>query len=159
MRPRFARLRCALAAERGTLTILITGVLVVILMVIGLGVSITGVALERNELQAAADGAALAASQAFDESDVYGPSAAGAAPGRITPGRAQARSAAQAYLRRYPVDSERTGSLAIRSLDVAQDGTVTVALGARTDPPLVSWFTRRTGTSVLIEATGHARST
>src|SRR5690625_6804449 len=53
------------------MTVLTTGVLVVVLMVIGVGTSITGVHLERNALQHAADSAALAASQAVDEHALY----------------------------------------------------------------------------------------
>src|SRR5690606_1477333 len=59
------------ADARGSMTILTTGVLVVILMVIAVGTSITGVQLERNGLQHAADSAALAASQAVDPARIY----------------------------------------------------------------------------------------
>ena len=53
------------SSDRGSMTVLTTGVLVVILLVMAVGTAITSVHLERNRLQSAADGAALAASQAF----------------------------------------------------------------------------------------------
>lgn len=150
--PVSARLR----RDHGTMTILTTGVLVVILMVIALGVAITGVQLERNELQSAADGAALAASQGFGQAQVYAP---GAGPGSApVPTSDEAERAAVAYLRDYPLDSQRTSDLQIVSVDVRQDGAVRVVLSARTDPPLVGWFTRGRGTSVTLQAAGEARA-
>src|SRR5690625_7822384 len=82
------------------MTVLTTGVLVVVLMVIGVGTSITGVHLERNALQHAADSAALAASQAVDEHALY---TKGEGP-LVLP--ASARAAAEQHLRDYPPRSE-----------------------------------------------------
>lgn len=138
------------------MTILTTGVLVVILLVIAVGVAITGVQLERNELQSAADGAALAASQGFDAGQIYGPDgAAGRAP---VPTEEDAERAARDYLTDYPLDTDRTHDLRISAVTVASDGTVRVQLSARTDPPLVGWFTRGTDTSVTLHAAGTARA-
>lgn len=148
--------RARLRDDTGTMTILTTGILVVILMVIGVGVAITGVHLERNELQAMADGSALAASQAFDEAQLYAPGASAATTPAVT--RDRARRAAADYLQAYPSGSTRLRDARIDRLDVAEDGTVTVVLVARVDPPLVDWFTRRTGTAVTIRASGDARS-
>lgn len=145
-----------LREDRGTMTILITGVLVVILMVTALGVAITGVELERNELQAAADGTALAAAQGFAQQDLYDASRPAGTP--VHPHPAIATRAGTAYLRTYPLSGSRTHDLRIADLTVAADGTVTVTLTARTDPPLVGWFTRGTGTSIPLQVTGHARA-
>ncbi|MDO5663037.1 MAG: Tad domain-containing protein [Brachybacterium sp.] len=145
--------------EHGSITLLITGLLVVILMVVAVGTSITGVHLDRNAVQSMADGAALTASQQLDEDMLYTPDGAPAgvnAPVRID--EAEARRAATAYLRTYPQPSERLSDLRIDSLAVGEDGTVTVVVAGRTDPPLIGWVTGLTGTSVPLSATGHARS-
>lgn len=134
------------------MTILTTGVLVVILMVIAVGTSITGVHLERNRLQHAADGAALAASQAIDPANLYGPG-----EGSV-PSRADARAAAIDHLETYPLDSTRTEDLAVGEVEVEVDGTVRIELRATTHPPLAGWFTRGTGLTVTLTVDGEARS-
>ena len=140
------------ADARGSMTILTTGVLVVILMVIAVGTSITGVQLERNGLQHAADSAALAASQAVDPariySDVDGPA--------IHTG--SARDAAEEHLRTYPYDTTSTEDIHIQEVTVDADGTAHVVLAARTNPPLVGWFTRGTDTSIPLTVLGEARA-
>lgn len=134
------------------MTILTTGVLVVILMVIAVGTSITGVHLERNRLQHAADGAALAASQALDPSDLYGPG-----PGAV-PSVADARAAAADHLATYPIDSTRTEAIEVGQVRIDAGGTVHVQLSATTHPPLAGWFTRGTGIAVTLTVEGEARS-
>ena len=146
------RLRERVLESRGSMTILTTGVLVVILMVIGVGTAITGVQLERNGLQHAADSAALAASQAVDPSRIYD---AGDGPA-IHPG--SARDAAEQHLRTYPHDTTSTEEIRLEDVSVDADGTVHVVLAARTNPPLVGWFTRGTGTSIPLTVTGEARA-
>jgi Flp pilus assembly protein TadG len=134
------------------MTILTTGVLVVILMVIGVGTAITGVQLERNGLQHAADSAALAGSQAVDPSRIYDD---GDGPA-IHSG--SARDAAEKHLRTYPYDTTSTEDIHLEDVSVDADGTVHVVLAARTNPPLVGWFTRGTGTSIPLTVTGEARA-
>ncbi|MEE1616939.1 pilus assembly protein TadG-related protein [Brachybacterium sp. J153] len=145
-------LRLRLAEATGSMTLLTTGVLVVVLMVIGVGTAITGVQLERTALQHAADAAALAGSQAVDPSRIYDSSDGPV----IHPG--SARRAAQDHLASYPLDSSRTHDLQLADVSVDDDGTVRVVLTARTDPPLAGWFTRGTGTSVPLTVEGEARS-
>lgn len=147
-----ASFRSRLRDQRGSMTILTTGVLVVILMVIGVGTAITGVHLERTGLQHAADSAALAASQAVDPARLYD-SGDGAA---LHP--ASARRAAEDHLRAYPLDTTSTEGLQIESVSVGASGTVRVVLSARTHPPLAGWFTRGTGTAVPLTVYGEARS-
>ncbi|ASK64891.1 hypothetical protein CFK39_02530 [Brachybacterium avium] len=137
---------------RGSMTILTTGVLVVILMVIAVGTAITGVQLERNGLQHAADSAALAAAQSVDSSRLYSADGDSA----IHPG--SARTAAEAHLRTYPHETTRTEAIGLASLTVDPDGTVHVVLTARTHPPLAGWFTRRTGTAIPLTVEGEARA-
>lgn len=143
-----ARLR----AESGSMTILTTGVLVVILLVTALGAAITGVHLERNALQSAADSAALAAAQGLDGERVYVP---GGGPPLTVPG---AREAAAEHLAAYPLDTSRTHDLRIESVTVDGAGTVRVVVTARTDPPLAGWFTRGTGTAIPLAVEGEARA-
>lgn len=145
-------LRARLRESRGSITILTTGVLVVILMVIGVGTAITGVHLERTALQHAADSAALAASQAVDPARIY-VDTGGAA---IHPG--SARRAAEDHLRSYPLETTRTEGLRVANVTVDAEGTVSVVLTARTHPPLAGWFTRRTSTSVPLTVEGEARA-
>lgn len=140
------------ADSRGSMTILTTGVLVVILMVIAVGTAITGVQLERNGLQHAADSAALAASQAVDPSRIY---SAGDGPA-IHAG--SARDAAEEHLRSYPYDTTSTEDIHLQDVTVDADGTAHVVLAARTNPPLVGWFTRGTGTSIPLTVVGEARA-
>lgn len=147
-----AWLRARLAAVEGSMTILTTGVLVVILLVAALGAAITGVHLERNELQHAADATALAASQGLDPAELY-------IPGDETPVTpSSAREAAEAHLATYPFDPSRTTGITLASVEVDPDGSVRVVLTARTDPPLAGWFTRGTGTSIPLAVDGEARA-
>ncbi|MGP9538966.1 pilus assembly protein TadG-related protein [Brachybacterium sp. AOP43-C2-M15] len=134
------------------MTILTTGVLVVILMVIAVGTAITGVQLERTGLQHAADSAALAAAQAVDGARLY---EGGDGP-VIHP--ASARAAAEEHLRTYPHDTTSTEGIHLEEVTVDPDGTVHVILSARTHPPLAGWFTRGTGLSIPLTVTGEARA-
>lgn len=152
MRRLLAALRDRLRDARGSMTILTTGVLVVVLMVIAVGTAITGVQLERNGLQHAADSAALAAAQAVDPARLY-VAGDGAAIHRST-----ARAAAEAHLRDYPHETASTGSIQLAEVSVDADGTVHVVISARTHPPLAGWFTRGTGTAIPLTVEGEARA-
>lgn len=145
-------LRERLADARGSMTILTTGVLVVILMMIAVGTAITGVHLERNGLQHTADSAALTASQAVDPARLY-TDGDGAA---IHPG--SARAAAEEHLRDYPHDTTNTQDIYLADVTVSEDGTVRVVITARTHPPLAGWFTRGTGTAIPLTVEGEARA-
>lgn len=145
-------LRERLAATRGSMTILTTGVLVVILLVIAVGTAITGVQLERTALQHTADNVALAASQGVDASRLYD---AGDGP-VVDVGTA--RAAAQQHLRDYPLPTTRTEDIHLADLTVDPDGTVHVVLSARTHPPLAGWFTRGTETAIPLTVEGEARA-
>lgn len=152
MRRLLAVLRGRLRDARGSMTILTTGVLVVVLMVIAVGTAITGVQLERNGLQHAADSAALAAAQAVDPARLY-IDGDGAAIHRGT-----ARAAAEAHLRDYPHETTSTESIQLAEVAVDADGTVHVVITARTHPPLAGWFTRGTGTAIPLTVEGEARA-
>ncbi|GAA4525662.1 pilus assembly protein TadG-related protein [Brachybacterium paraconglomeratum] len=152
MRRDLDALRTRLADARGSMTILTTGVLVVVLMVIGVGTAITGVQLERNGLQHAADSAALAAAQAVDPARLY-TAGEGAAIHRSS-----ARAAAEDHLRDYPHETTSTEAIQLADISVDADGTVHVVITARTHPPLAGWFTRGTGTAIPLTVEGEARA-
>ncbi|PMC76562.1 MULTISPECIES: pilus assembly protein TadG-related protein [unclassified Brachybacterium] len=152
MSEHLARLRERIAGTSGSMTILTTGVLVVLLMVIAVGTAVTGVQLERNGLQHAADAAALAASQAVDPSEIYR-----AGEGSVI-SPPEARQAAADHLAAYPLDSDRVEGVEILGVTVAADGTVHVVLAARAHPPLLSWFSRETGMTIPLTVTGEARA-
>jgi len=62
------------------------------------------------------------------------------------------------HLRTYPHDTTSTEDIRLEDVSVDADGTVHVVLAARTNPPLVGWFTRGTGTSIPLTVTGEARA-
>lgn len=134
------------------MTILTTGVLVVILMVVAVGTAVTGVQLERNGLQHAADSAALAAAQSVDPSRIYSDGE------RAAIHEGSARAAAEDHLRDYPHGTARTENIHLADLTVDPDGTIHVVLTARTHPPLAGWFTRGTGTAIPLTVEGEARA-
>lgn len=145
-------LRDRIADARGSMTILTTGVLVVVLMVIAVGTAITGVQLERTGLQHAADSAALAAAQSVDPSRIYTAGDGSA----IHEG--SARAAALEHLRTYPHETTRTEDIRLSTVSVGPDGTVRVVLTARTHPPLAGWFTRGTSSAIPLTVEGEARA-
>ena len=69
-----------------------------------------------------------------------------------------ARDAAEEHLRTYPYDTTSTEDIHIQEVTVDPDGTAHVILAARTNPPLVGWFTRGTGTSIPLTVLGEARA-
>lgn len=147
-----ARLTGRLADQVGSMTVLTTGVLVVILMVMAVGTAVTGVHLERAALQDMADSAALAGAEAMAPSRLY--SGGG---GTVVDGPS-ARKAAEGHLAEHPSTSQRSRGITVTSVDVDPDGTVRVVVTAKVDPPLAGWFTRGTGTSVPVAVEGEARA-
>lgn len=146
------RLRRRLSGDDGTITILLVGVLVVLLLVIGMGVAVTGVHLQRTELQNVADGAALAAAESIESPGFYN----GQAP--RGPSRASAHGAAQAYVSTHAQFAPVTTDVQVAEVHVGADGTARVTVTARTRPPLVGWFMRATGTSIPLTTVGEAHA-
>lgn len=135
-----------LRGERGQTSVFIIGLLVVILMVIGFGVAVSGVQLDRKELLGRSDGAALHAASAVDEQEVYN----GASRGETLPASLiGARRFAEDYLSDYATSSHpRLRGIRLARVSVDPDGTVGLDLTATSDPPLVGWFTSRVGWSI-----------
>ncbi|MGY5765978.1 pilus assembly protein TadG-related protein [Brachybacterium sp. DNPG3] len=134
------------------MTVLTTGVLVVIIMVMAVGTAVTGVHLERSALQDMADSAALAGADAMAPSRLYD-----GVRGPLVD-ESSARTAAQAQLARQAGTASRSREVAISRVEVDADGTVRVVVTARVDPPLAGWFTRGTGTAVPVAVEGEARA-
>lgn len=146
---RRAALRAGLRRDEGTITILLVGVLVVVLMVIGVGVSITGVHLQRTELQDAADAAALAASQSVESQSFYGTGE------RLT--AASARSSAEHHLSTYIHLTSGIDQARIEAVDVGSDGTVRLTLVGRAHPPLIGWLVD-SGMEIPVTVVGEAHA-
>lgn len=147
-----SRLRHRFVDDSGTITVLLIGVLVVILMVMAMGGAVTGVHLERNGLQHAADTAALAASQALTPEGIYDDQVNSA----VSP--TQARQIAAEHLAEYPFGERRLHDVSIDSFEVASDGTVRLTVSAGTHPPLLGWFLQGAGISIPLQVTGQARA-
>lgn len=149
--------------DSGNMTVLTGGVIAIVLLAIGVGTALTGVHLERKELQSAADGAALYAVARVAEDAVYGGAAEQAGePAPLTGERrlplsqAGVREAAEQYLADYPSPAGRTGPPAVADVELLGDGTAQLTLTAVTNPPLIGWITDATGTGVVLRATATA---
>ncbi|MCS6710985.1 glycerate kinase [Brachybacterium sp. EF45031] len=121
------------------MSVLTLGLIVVILMVVALGAAVSSVQLDRHELQDAADGAALAASQGIDESGLYEPDRDRTG---IPLSEGEMRRAARSYLDAYPFESPRLRDVTLVDVTRQPGGEVTIRLAARTDPALIGWLTR-----------------
>jgi hypothetical protein len=148
-----------LREEDGNMTVLTSGVLGIVLLAIGVGTALTGVHLERKELQAMADGAALYAVSRVGEDALYGGGvpADGAPDRRALPLTEDAvRAAAEAYLADYPRTGGRTSHPVVSDVALLGDGTAEVTLAAVTDPPLVGWLTDAADAGVRLGASATA---
>lgn len=157
--PRQAR-RCAtrrarLASEDGNASVLTIGLVTIVLMLIAFGTALTGIELDRNRLHFIADGAALYASGAFDETSVYEGSEAHV---RFAPSETSADERVREYVRQYPGTSARLRNVTVDSVDAYADGRVEVRLSAVTDPPLVGWISRSldAGVPLRVVSEGHS---
>jgi uncharacterized membrane protein len=134
------------AAEKGQITLLVIGFAVILLALIAVVVDASQVVLLRRSLSSLADGAALAAAQSLAEDALYSGRAVETLP--LDP--AGARSVVVAYLSQAGAD--------VTLVDVAvADDTVSVAVAARADLPLVGSVTQAfQGTTVTARATARS---
>lgn len=147
--------RTRVREEHGNTSVLTIGLTVIVLMLIGFGVALTGVEIDRNRLQFVADGAALYASSAFDERQVYD------GDGSVTsrsPTEAQARDRVREYLAEYPLRHRRLSHIQARRVSVEADGRVHVELVAQTKPPLVGWISESLDVPVRITVASEAHT-
>lgn len=133
-------------AERGSVTPLVAGILLLTGVMAVSVIDSTDLALTRTALQSLADGAALAGAQSFTPSSV----ALTASGISVTVTKSTATLAARAYLK----DSGVTG-VALQSATVPDSHTAVVTLSRVWSPPLVSQFIP---VRVRLTATARART-
>ncbi len=132
--------------EGGQITLLVIGFAVILLALVAVVVDASQIVLLRRSLSSLADGAALTAAQSLAEGALYSGQAAETLP--LDP--AGARSAVSAYL------SQAGADVVLVEVTVADD-TVSVALAARADLPLIGTVTQAfQGTTVTARATARS---
>ena len=132
--------------EGGQITLLVIGFAVILLALVAVVVDASQTVLLRRSLSSLADGAALTAAQSLAEGALYSGQAAETLP--LDP--AGARSAVSAYL------SQAGADVVLVEVTVADD-TVSVALAARADLPLIGTVTQAfQGTTVTARATARS---
>lgn len=132
--------------EDGQITLLVIGFAVILLALVAVVVDASQVVLLRRSLSSLADGAALTAAQSLAEGALYSGQVADSLP--LDP--AGARSAVSAYL------SQAGADVVLVDVTVADD-TVSVALAARADLPLIGTVTEAfQGTTVTARATARS---
>jgi uncharacterized membrane protein len=143
--------RVDVRSDEGTVLLLILGLVVVAALFVAVVTDISALYLERRELIAAADGAALAGAQAVDEESVYldGLPASGPVP--------LDQEAAEQAARDYLADSGLlTGKLEVSISTSAT--TVSVVLATRLDLPVASTVTAGASGSAAVSASATART-
>jgi len=132
--------------EGGQITLLVIGFAVILLALVAVVVDASQIVLLRRSLSSLADGAALTAAQSLAEGALYSGQAAETLP--LDP--AGARSAVSAYL------SQAGADVVLVEVTVADD-SVSVALAARADLPLIGTVTQAfQGTTVTARATARS---
>lgn len=115
-------------------------------------VSATGIHLERKELLALADLAALEAADALDEPGYY--AHPGGEPLRLSP--ATVRASVEGYLAEAP-EADRFSDLVIVEATTEDGRTATVTLAALAHPALISTVTAPWSDGIALEVTTSAR--
>ena len=138
-------------SDEGTVLLLIVGLVVVAALLVAVVTDVSALYLERRELVAAADGAALAGAQAVDEESVYrnGLPATGPVP--------LDQAAAEEAVRSYLSDA----GLFTAKLDVTistSATTVSVVLRTRTELPVASTVTAGASGTAAVSASATART-
>jgi uncharacterized membrane protein len=139
--------------DAGQLTVLIIGLAAILVLLVTVVVDASKAFLVRRALSGAADGAAVAAANAVDESAVY----AGAAAGNALPlDPGAARDAALGYAAEAGLAGQFAGFAVVA---VSTDGTTaTVTLAATVPMPLVNHMSPAYADGVPIQVTASARS-
>lgn len=137
--------------DDGTVLLLIIGLVTVAAMLVAVVTDVSALYLERRELVAAADGAALAGAQAVDEESIYlhGLPASGPVP--------LDEDAAERAVREYLADA----GLLSPSLSVAistSSTTVSVELATRIDLPVANTVTAGVTGTAAVSASATART-
>lgn len=139
--------------ERGSVSVLILGLTVVAALLVAGTIAVTSAHLSRMRLLDVADGAALSAANALDES-VYREGV-----GRSVPlSTASVRERAAEYLGSRPMPGSVTAWRLGSDTGTPDGVTAVVALTAEADLPLVGGVLRGLGASVTISVRSEARA-
>jgi uncharacterized membrane protein len=137
--------------DDGTVLLLIIGLATIAALLVAVVTDVSALYLERRELIAAVDGAALAGAQAVDEESIYRD---GLPPSGPVPLDADAaEQAARDYLADAGVLSSKTDVTV-----TASTTTVTVALTSRFDLPVASTVTAGSSGTTPVFASATART-
>lgn len=139
--------------EEGSVLLLILGLVVLAGLFVTVVIDVSALFLDRRDLIAAADGAALAGAQGIDEGSVYRYGLPES--GSLTLNRSRAESLVQSYL----VDQEIIGTYDDLHVDVdVTNTTVTVQLVAKVRLPIANVVTPGAGRGVTVDAQATAHS-
>jgi uncharacterized membrane protein len=147
------RLRRQPADEQGSVLLLILGLVVLAGLFVTIVIDVSALFLQRRELIAAADGAALAGAQAIDEEALY--TSGLPEEGALVLDQSRARSAVLDYLTNNGLTNDYP-SLEIR-VDTTPT-TVSVRLSATVRLPVVNTVTPGAEDGVVVESGATARS-
>ena len=143
--------RVDVRSDEGTVLLLILGLVVVAALFVAVVTDISALYLERRELVAAADGAALAGAQAVDEESVYRDGLPASGPVPLD------QEAAEQAVRDYLADAGLlTGKLEVSISTSAT--TVSVVLATRLDLPVASTVTAGASGAADVSASATART-
>ena len=143
--------RVDVRSDEGTVLLLILGLVVVAALFVAVVTDNSALYLERRELVAAADGAALAGAQAVDEESVYRDGLPASGPVPLD------QEAAEQAVRDYLADAGLlTARLEVRISTSAT--TVSVVLATRLELPVASTVTAGTSGAADVSASATART-
>lgn len=137
--------------DEGTVLLLIIGLVVVAAVLVSVVTDVSALYLERRELIAAADGAALAGAQAVDEESIYRDGLPASGP--VPLDQAAAEQAVRDYL--------AVAGLLTTDLEVTistSTTTVSVVLATRMRLPMASTVTAGTTGTATVSASATART-
>jgi uncharacterized membrane protein len=137
--------------ENGTVLLLILGLVTIAALLVAVVTDVSALYLERRELVAAVDGAALAGAQAVDEESVYRDGLPTSGPVPLD------ESAAERAARDYLVDAGVLGPNSEVTVSTSTT-TVTVALMTSVDLPVASTVTAGSSGTAPVSATATART-
>lgn len=145
-------------SDEGQIMVLALGFTVVLLLLVTVIVSLTGIQLERKRLADLADNLALEAADSIDESSIYGtevpPSEAAEAP--LTD--AGVRAAVAEYLAANPGAVSGLEAVTVVSATTPDGRTARVVLASRARPTLISPVTSLFSDGVVLTAESTARA-
>jgi uncharacterized membrane protein len=139
--------------ESGQILILVIGFVTFAILLVLVTVDITALHLQRQELRALTDAAALDAADALDEEDFY---REGAQQRPVSLSDASVQASVRAYLGERPGPADDLKVVVGRPTGALGDTTAQVTLTGRARIPLISLVVRRWAGGVPLESTSRA---